>query len=895
MIRVKYLFAIVLLGGLLSCSRTTLNMRSNTWAARTYHNVTSKYNIYFNGNEAYKDGLAKVKDQNQDDYSRVLPVFLDSQHEHYKGAKSDMEYAIEKANKIIQLHSIKIKPDFNARKASDPDYRAWRNQEEFNKMVDDAYLLIGKANFYQEEFLAAIGTFNYVALKYTGQEAWYEAHLWIARAYLEMGWLYEAENMLTLINDDNLPYSLIKSFNLISADLQIKRENYKEAIPFLRSALESRLPKATKQRLHFILAQIYQMQDERVLAYDNYKAVVRSIPSYEMEFNARIRMSEVLVEDDDRRAIKKLERMLKDPKNLEYKGQIYYALGNIYTQQDNRMLAIENYRLSLAFSDGLQQGITAKTIGELYYAREDYLKASTYYAQALANLPEDYPSYYAVNYRAGVLERLSTLYAAIGDNDRAYRLAQMSADEKQAFLDKEAQEAMQEERIQSLIAEVSGENSKELEIKKEQAVVAGDWYFFNPNLVEQGKSEFRNQWGQRQLRDNWRRSMANSFEEESYDDFDQEVAAGDLDEGAYSQEGTLAPELADTVPEEVEVVHKISDADMTIIDAYFNLGSLYLFDIENRSKAIETLAALEQQFPFNPHSADSYFAIYTAAQELGNDEKAVQAKDYIITHFPESRYALILSNPEAKRILDEDRQAYNDLYEHTFDLFLRGQNADVVANAVRLKTDFRDTSLTPKVLLMEALAVAKMEPQADIRPTLELLIADYSYDEDVKAQAQLILNQMNDGKTVALGGSAANTLSKRRNAEAQLERERLLQTQHYTNDPDARHYFVLILPDSLNINKNQLQFEVARFNFNKFLTMDFELSQGKLNAENSLFIVNGFAGVKEGIWYRNQFLASEVLDKFPEIRKWYVISEENFRLLLLLRTLEEYDAFEQTY
>lgn len=895
MTKVKLLYTIAIILALFSCSRTTLNMKNNNWNTRTYHNVTSKYNIYFNGNEAYEKGVAKIKEQNSDDYSRILPVFMDGQHENYSNAKAEMEYAIEKANKIIQLHSIKKKPKFNPKKAADPEYRAWRNQQEFNKMVDDAYLLIGKANFYQGEFLAAIGVFNHVALKYSGEEAWYKAHLWIARAYLEMGWLYEAENMLTLVNDENLPYFLVKDFNIISADLNIKRQAYKEAIPFLNSALETRLPKANKQRLSFILAQIHQQECNNALAYDYYKKVVRSIPSYEMEFNARIRMTEVLVDDDARQAIKKLNKMLKDPKNLDYKGQIYYALGNIYTKQKENMLAIENYRLSLELSEGLQKGITAKTIGELYYEKEDYLKASPYYATAIENLPDNYPSFFALNYRSDVLKRLSTLYEELGSTDRDYRISQMSESEKEAFLAKEKAEEELEGRIQELIADAQGENEKELEIQEEQNVKVGDWYFFNPNLVEQGKEEFNKQWGERQLRDNWRRSMANTFES-NFDDIANEENTNFSQEQNQENDSDAQSTDGEVISEEDSLTGPtFSASEQGIIDAYFNLGSLYLFDIENVNKAIETFDALEAQYPLNKHSADSYFAVYTAATEENDIAKAEEAKSKILKHFPHSNYALILTNPEAKNILNADKKAYNDLYERTFNLFLKGRNPQVIANTARLKTEFRDTSLTPKILLMEALAIAKTEPEADIRPTLKLLIENYAYDEEVSAQASIILAQLGEGKQITLGGSAANTLSERRRAEEEIERQRLLETQQYVFDEEARHYLVLVLTDSLGINQNQLQYDIARFNFNKFLTMDFELSFGKLNKETNLMIINGFSNLEEGLWYRNQFLNSEILSKYPEIKKWHTISEENFRLLLLLKTLKEYETFENQH
>lgn len=892
--RVRILHIAALLMLLFSCSRTTLNLKKNTWATRTYHNTTSKYNIYFNGNEAFLEGLEKIEENNVDDFSQVLPIFEDGIHENYKSSAGEMDYAIEKANKIIQLHSIKVKPPYNKKKISDPEYREWRNQEEFNKMIDDAYIMMGKATFYKGEFLEAIGIFNHVALKYAGEDAWYLAHLWIARAYAEMGWLYEAENMINLVNDENLPYQYVKFYNIVSADFRIKRGEYQEAVPFIKSALEGKFKKDKRQRFEFILAQIYQELGQDELAYENFKSVVRSIPNYEMELYARIHMTEVMVDDDSRRAIKKLKKMLKDPKNLEYQGQIYYALGNIYTKTGDSKLAIENYRLSLAFSESLQKGVTSHTIAKLYWGDQDYLGAQPYYTTATASLPADYPEAHEISYRAEVLEQLASYYDIMGETDRTYMLSQMTESEKKEFLKQEEKAAEREEEILELIAIASGQIDKEVALEEDRKETAvGGWYFYNPNLVESGKDDFRNQWGDRQLKDNWRRMMAQDFSDPDIIEEEEQNNDGVIDDILIAEEDTV-PSISDEEKARAER-QQIAATNKTIVDAYFNAAALYQYDIEDYNMSISTYEALEAQFPDNPHSPDSYFAIYNAASAVGDAAKAESAKQTLLSQYPESNYALILSDPNAKDILLADKEEYNKLYEETFELFINGKNYEVLANTRQLKAEFRDSTLQTKVLLMEALATAKTDYKADIRPQLKNIIQNYAYDEDVSLQAETILAKLGDGEKITLGGSAANTLAERRNETAAVERKKLLEEQQYKYEPESRHYMVVVLVDSLNINRNHLQFDMSKFNFNKFMTMDFDLSFGQLNDEISLMVINGFSNEEEGKWYQSQFMGTDILDKYSDIKKMYVISEENFRLLLLLGTLEEYETFDNKH
>ena len=58
---------IILMMILSSCST-----QKNTWATRSFHQTKVKYNILYNGNVAYEEGLKAIRDANTDDYTRIL-------------------------------------------------------------------------------------------------------------------------------------------------------------------------------------------------------------------------------------------------------------------------------------------------------------------------------------------------------------------------------------------------------------------------------------------------------------------------------------------------------------------------------------------------------------------------------------------------------------------------------------------------------------------------------------------------------------------------------------------------------------------------------------------------------------------------------------------------------
>ena len=149
--------------------------------------LNTRFNVLYNGQLSYDEGLRNINQANTDDYSGIINMYAISKHESANAAKSNMDRTIEKCRKAIKLHSIKKKPERKASKWNDPDYRTWYNQNEFNPALKDAWLLLAKAEFHKADFLGAVGTFSYIARYYsTDNEVVDQCQLWIARAYGEM-------------------------------------------------------------------------------------------------------------------------------------------------------------------------------------------------------------------------------------------------------------------------------------------------------------------------------------------------------------------------------------------------------------------------------------------------------------------------------------------------------------------------------------------------------------------------------------------------------------------------------------------------------------------------------------------------------------------------------------
>ena len=266
----------------------------NTWGSRHYHELTTRYNIYFNGHEAYKQGIKQLQDSHKEDYSKLLPLYAVSNHAKAKSTASNMDRSIEKCQKAIKKHSIRIKPGKKPDSKSSPEKKAFYSKEEFNPFMDDVFFLMASSQFHKADFLSASATCAYIIRHFsTDKKLCDKAGILMARAYTELDWYYDAENILNNLNKENLTPSLTGDFSAAYADLMIRRKKYAEGIPYLEIAVKNTKHRMEKYRWSFLLAQLYQETGKTNQAYKVFGSIPGMNPPYEMELSARIRQTEV--------------------------------------------------------------------------------------------------------------------------------------------------------------------------------------------------------------------------------------------------------------------------------------------------------------------------------------------------------------------------------------------------------------------------------------------------------------------------------------------------------------------------------------------------------------------------------------------------------------------------
>ena len=825
----------ILLSGWFILTVSSCSTQKNTWATRSFHQTKVKYNILYNGNIAYEEGLKAIRDANTDDYSRVLYLYPVSNHQAASAATTQMDKTIEKCRKCIKLHSIKAKPKRDPKRANDPKYKLWLQSEEFNKNMKLAWQRLGQAEFHKGDFLGAVSTFNYIINHYQNDpDMIAQCQLWIARAYAELGWQYEAEDMLNRVQIDALSRKHAKLYSAVKADVLLKGEHFHEAISFVKIALPHEKRKIYRPRFAYVLGQLYELADKRDEAIQAYKSVVRMAPPNEMEFSARLRMAEL----GGKNSLRQLRTMAKQSKFKDRLDQIYGAMGNIHLQHKDTAKALEMYEK--AITESTQGGVAKAAIlvraGDIYFEQHEYVKAQPCYREAVTILTAEHSDYARVQKRSEVLDELIVAYTQAQLQDSLQRLSHMTEKEQRAIVDKiiadlieaekqdsvkQAQEARELARGESGPRSVNTANMLGGSVAQK-----GEWYFYNPQLVKQGQQEWRRKWGNRQLEDNWRRQnkqVTATYPEEGMNEWTNE---GDSILSAEDSVIVPLPMETDThKPEYYLQQIPRTPQDSALCDSLWREAMVTLFFIyrdrlEDNQQAEETLRELERRFPNHPCLSSIYED--RQLQALRHDEAYIT---------------------RMKRMLAEQ----DSLYSATYDAYKKGEFATVKANKQYAQTEFLQSGLMPRFLFLNAVSVARTEGQEAFVTELQELVSSYG-DTELGAMAKDMLAMMGQGMESQKGGATGGLEQMREQTTATPEDTTALGPQ-WSEDRKQPSVVLLRLDKADEQALNDLLYEVALFNFSQFLIRDFDLQKMPVLGEGCALRVSGFADLDEAEWW----------------------------------------------
>jgi tetratricopeptide (TPR) repeat protein len=869
----------------------------NTWSTRTFHNINSQYNVYFNANESVKKGVLTIEERIEDDFTRILPIYKSSLPSAGQMVKSDMDNAIIKSSKLIEIHSITKKPKRQKRRTR--KYQEFASQEEFNKWVDDSYLLMGKAYFYQHNFVGAIDNFGYVVRKYPDEDTKDEAQIWLIRSYAELERFAEASEVIQAIqNDDDFPKRLEKDLAIATADFYMKQQEYAEAIKFLDIAIQKTTFKRNKARLKYIEAQLFQELGMPDQASEAYLAVTKMNPDYKMAFNAKINSAGVFSGIGDSEKLKKeLNKMLRDNKNFDFRDQIYFAIGNLYFKEGNRPVAIDNYSKSVtaSFNNQFQRALSSITLADIYFEDLEYRKAQAYYDSAMIIIDETYPDYETVsaNYRG--LTNLVDNLVTVEREDSLQRIAQMPEIERESFIARLMKEEQERQRNEENLAmqgmgdpNYSRTNRYRLGMGNQQA--GAGWYFYNPQTISYGRVTFQQLWGKRNLEDNWNRSdkgISNEISEENMEGADSVKVVVKVSDPLKKEFYTQNLPLTDSL---MAISHD------KIRDALYNAGKIFKSEFTNYPRSAESFEDLNRRYPDNMYLLPALFELYDLYELMGDKQKSDYYRNEIISRFPESKYAQYLINPNFFVEMEARMDSLNRLYQETFRNYKAGSYRNVILLAEQMKTMKPDSLMIPKIDFMATVANGTQTDVQNFEKLLDKYVSVYPAEEPTPL-ANEILTLIRDSaltdyqKLIDLGY-----------INEEIENEELLSGNEMANDEfggkfsyeeDLLHYFVIAYPREAKVDLNRLNFDIANYNIDYYTKVDYDIETEFLDDKLAFVIVRSMENKESALIYHGAIIRkASVFRALKDIDYLnFVISSTNYRAVMNEKSTADYLKF----
>ena len=880
--------------------------QNNTVATRSFHQTKVKYNIFFNGNIAFEEGQQAIIKANEDDFSAVIPLYPVSNHKAAEASASQMDKTIEKCRKCIKLHSIKAKPKPDPKKRKDPNYKQWLEQEEFNNQMGNVWLRLGEAEFYKGDFLGSVGTFNYVIRHYEHDaEVVARCQLRVARAYAEMGWQYEAEDMLNKVNVDALSRKNASEYAAAKADVLLKGKQYHEAIPFVKLAMPDEKRKVHRPRFMYVLGQLYQAEGKRKEAAEAYKRCIRMAPVPAMDFNARINLAMM----QGKSAIKSLEKMAKLAKNKDKLDCIYGAIGNIYLAAGDTASALDYYALAIEKSTqaGPEKAAILVKAGDIYYDHRDYVPAQPCYQEAVTIIPAENEDYARLLRRSETLDELIAAYGTVQLQDSLQRLSKMTPEEQRAIVDKIIEDLIKAEEAAAeaeLIAQREAENEGLQSVNTQNMLggggAAADWYFYNAQLVRSGKQQFVKQWGTRMLEDNWRRRSKTEVTTFANNDSGNEDNPEDTD-NPDNPEGTdsIASQVPETDTHKPEYYlqqipkteEDIALSDSLIADALYDLIYIYQDKVGDQELADETFAEFERRFPNDRRLVDLYYMKYLQALKAQDDAAAEHYRQEIIRRWPDTDQARIVAQPDYFEKLKRMAQEQDSVYEATYNAYRKSDFATVKANKQHAEAEYPLSPLMPRFLFLNAVAVARTDGQDAFIVELKDMVARYP-ESELGAMAKDMLAMMGQGME-SQKGDMTSDLSELRQQSTEQDDEAASDEKQFSAETNTPGLILLCLPEADEQKLNKLLYEVALFNFSQFLIRDFDLQKMPVWEEGCALRISGFENFGETEWYLGLTEKNAELQLFfKELQvKPLRISEDNYKLIPGTFSVEEYEQF----
>lgn len=696
---------------------------------RNWHALNTKYNVLYNGNLAFEEGREQLNESYRDNYWEVLPVERLEVTDDIKLDSEDnnpnFERAEDKATKAIQKHSMEI------------------GGEERNPQTDEAFLLLGKARYFDQRYVPALEAFNYVLQKYSDSDKLNEATIWREKTNIRLSNEELAiKNLKRLMRLERLKDQEYADARAMMAQAYINLKAPDTAVQQLKIATAYTGKNSEKGRYFFIIGQLYNQlgyKDSANLAFDQIIRLKRSTPRvYWVNAHLQKLMNTEITDHNREELLEYLTWLEEDRENRPFLDKIYRQIAVYHNtlNQDSLSLAYYNKSLRIARNSLQLLALNYEDMAEYHFDRSEYNTAGAYYDSVLPNLPENTKKYRAILKKRNNLEDVITYEGTVQYADSVIALYKMSPSQRETFF---------QEYIDQLKAQAEEKIAKE-EATLEAGFAAfgaskggkenkGKFYFYNISSLGYGKTEFKRRWGNRTLEDNWR--WSNRASGQASEIVSTEAIGGNESISSLTEDQKYSLEYyLSKVPTDVEIIDSLQRERNF---ANYQLGLIYKEKFKENLLAAVKLERVLSSDPEERLILPSKYNLYKIYEEV-ESPLAAGMKDNIITNHPSSRYAEILLNPRA--VLEASEDSPEAQYARLFELFEQQEFLRVITGAEESINRFTGDPIVPKLEMLKATAIGRLQGFKEFREALNYVALNYPNQAEGKKAQEMVAEQL---------------------------------------------------------------------------------------------------------------------------------------------------------
>ena len=733
--------------------------KKDTFLARNSHALSTKYNILYNGGVGLDKGVKAIKANSHDDFWQLLPVekmqIIEDLTSTSKPKSTDFELAEAKATKAIQKHSMNI------------------GGREKNSQIDEAYLMLGKARYYDQRFVPALDAFNYILYKYPNSSKIYEAKIWREKTNMRLGNdALVIKNISKLLEDREVKKQVFADANALLGASFLNLEEKDSAVAKIKNAIKFTKVNQEKARYHYILGQLYQELGYKDSAVASYQSVIDLNRKAERKFVIQAHAKKAELFDyqtgDSVAFVKTFDKLIQDRENRPYKDLIFHHMAVFQDKENNQKAALNFYNASLRTNskDTYLVASNYRNLGNMYFRNAEYPVAAKYYDSTLVKLNVKTREFVKIQKIRSNLDEVILYEAVAKRNDSILNVVAMNPENRMAYFEKYIAKLKEEDAVKKLLVEKN--KAKQENIARNNSTLsptsasihepgkpmrksamapptmagvasqtgASTFYFYNPTTVAFGKMEFKKIWGDRTLNTNWRVSSGNinaiTFDSLGEDKklSDKEAATDKIVE-QYTTDFYL--KQLPSVQKELDSIHEERNF------AYYQLGVIYKEKFKENNLAIDKLEKLLQQNPQEKLILPAMYNLYKLYQIADlNKVQAIQKK--ISGQYPDSRYAQIINNASvnADSVNETPESVYNKWYKE----FQQEQYVSVLENSDRLISQFSGDEIVSKLELLKANTIGKLKGVTAYKNALQFVADNYPNSEEGKNALVILKNQI---------------------------------------------------------------------------------------------------------------------------------------------------------